>query len=236
MQSIRPVLALLERPAPVDPAVFPHAPEPLEEVGAAAPADAAAAFAFSFSRLTGSEDDRPLVLVTTTLWLHERGRPFARGIERWGVRLERLIWVRTAREAEALWALEEALKSGAVAGGLATVETPPLVATRRLDFAARAGAAVGIVLRAGAGQDLSAARRRWRIHSDASATHRWDESAPGRVRLTAELVRRRDGPPGAWALEQDDETGRLGVAAGLAGHGLDETWTGPSRRLASQAA
>jgi protein ImuA len=236
MRSVRPALALLDRPAPVDPAVFPHAAEPLEEVGAAAPADAAAAFAFSLSRLTGCDDSRPLVLVTTALWLRERGRPFARGLECWGVKSERLIWVRTAREAEALWALEEALKSGAIAGGLATVETPPFVATRRLDFAARAGAAIGVVLRAEAGGDLSAARRRWRIRSGASALHEWDATAPGRVRLAAELVRRRDGPPGAWALEQDDETGRLGVAAGLAGHGLDETWAAPDGRLASQAA
>jgi hypothetical protein len=77
----------------------------------------------------------------------------------------------------------------------------------------------------------TAARRRWRIKAGASATHDFDPAAPGRVRLTAELVRRRDGPPGAWALEQDDETGRLRVVAGLAGHGLDET----DRRLGAAA-
>src|SRR5580704_1235785 len=216
-------LALLERPATVDPAVYPRACEPLEEVGAGEPADAAAAFGFSLSRLTEPNDPRPLVMVTTADWLRERGRPFARGLGAWGAAPERLIWVRTAREAEALWALEEALKSGAVAGGLATVEAPPFVATRRLDFAARAGTAVGVILRAGLGGDLSAARRRWRVGCGASALDGFDAGAPGRVRLSAELVRRRDGPPGAWLLEQDDETGQLGVVAGLAGHGLDET-------------
>src|SRR5579871_324693 len=236
MQSPRTALALLERPAPVDPAVFPRAAEPLEEVTAAEPADAGTAFGFDLSRLVERDDARPFVFVTTTLWLHERGRPFARGLERWGVRSARSIWVKTQRQAEALWALEEALKSGAVAGGIATVEAPSFVATRRLDFAARAGAAAGLILRAEAGGDLSAARRRWRIRCAGSATHPDDERAPGRVRMIAELVRRRDGPPGAWSLEQDDETGRLGVAAELAGHGLDETWTGQDGRLASQAA
>ncbi|HXQ45727.1 MAG TPA: hypothetical protein VN806_03875 [Caulobacteraceae bacterium] len=229
-------LALPECPAPPDPAIFPRACEPLEEVGAAEPADAAAAFAFSLSRLVEPNDQRPLVLVTTALWLRERGRPFARGLERWGAAPERLIWVRTAREAEALWALEEALKSSAVAGGLATVEAPPFVATRRLDFAARAGAARGVILRAGSNVDLSAARRRWRIRGGASTLDDFDAGAPGCVRLSAELVRRRDGPPGAWLLEQDDETGRLGVVAGLAGHGLDEAATGRDGRFASQAA
>jgi protein ImuA len=218
-------------PAP-DPTLFPGVCEPLEEAAAAEPADAAAAFAFALGRLASARDARPMVLVTTALWLRARGRPFARGLAGWGLGPERLIWVRAEREADALWALEEALKSGAVAGGLASVEAPPFVATRRLDFAARAGGALGVLLRAGPAGDLSAARRRWRIKAGASATHGFDPAAPGRVRLTAELVRRRDGPPGAWALEQDDETGRLRVVAGLAGHGLDET----DRRLGAAAA
>jgi protein ImuA len=216
-------LTLLHRlPAP-DPTLFPSVCEPLEEAAAAEPADAAAAFAFALGRLAGPEDKRPIVLVTTGLWLRERGRPFARGLAGWGLGPERLIWIRADKEGEALWALEEALKSGAVAGGLASVEAPPFVATRRLDFAARAGGALGVLLRAGPTGDLSAARRRWRIKAGPSGLHQFDPAAPGRVRLEAELVRRRDGPPGAWTLEQDDETGRLGVVAGLAGHGLDET-------------
>jgi len=216
-------VTLLDRRPPPDPALFPDAPEPLEEAGAAEPADASAAFAFALSRLAAVSDPRPVALVTTGLWRRERGRPFARGVARWGLSPERLIWIDAAREGEALWALEEALKSGAVAGGLASLEQPPFVATRRLDFAARAGGAVGVILRVGPVGDLSAARRRWRIRAEASADHAFDAAAPGRARIFAELVRRRDGPPGAWRLEQDDETGRLGVAAGLAGHGLEET-------------
>jgi protein ImuA len=164
-----------------------------------------------------------LVLITTPPWLQERGRPFAQGLKSWGLRSDRLIWVRCAREAEALWALEEALKSGAVDGGLATVEQPSFVATRRLDFAARAGGATGVLVRARGTGDLSAARMRWRIAARASADHPYDAAAPGPMRLAAELVRRRDGSPGIWELEQDDETGRLRVAAGLADHGLVET-------------
>jgi protein ImuA len=216
-------LTLLHPLPTPDPTLFPSVCEPLEEAAAAEPADAAAALAFALGRLAAAKDARPVVLVTTGLWLRERGRPFARGLAGWGLDPERLIWIRAEREGEALWALEEALKSGAVAGGLASVEAPPFVATRRLDFAARAGGAAGVLLRAGPTGDLSAARRRWRIKAGPSATHAYDPAAPGRVRLNAELVRRRDGPPGAWALEQDDETGRLRVVAGLAGHGLDET-------------
>jgi protein ImuA len=214
-----------------DPAVYPRACEPLEEVGATEPLDAAAALAFALERVTGADDTRPWVLATTPMWLRERGRPFARGMERFAPR--RLIWVRADKESSALWALEEALKSGAVAGGLGCVEQPAFVTTRRLEFAARAGGARGVLLRAGPVSDLSAARRRWRIGATPSGEAAFDVAAPGPTRIRAELVRRRDGPPGCWELEQDDETGRFGVVAGLAGHGLDASGPGPDRRHAA---
>ncbi|HEY2658457.1 MAG TPA: hypothetical protein VGI79_01965 [Caulobacteraceae bacterium] len=214
--------APIPRPVATDPALFPQACEPLEEIGAAQPADAAVALGFGLARLVQqvAKDRRPMALVTTGEWLRERGRPFSQGLAGWGLPAERLIWIRTEREGEALWALEEALKSGAVAGALATVETPAFVLTRRVDFAARAGGAVGLLIRARPAADLSAARRRWRIAALSSAEDRFDPLAPGAARLRAELVRRRDGPPGAWDLERDDEAGGLRVAAGLAGHGV----------------
>ena len=215
--------ALIHRPVSPDPAVYPSVCEPLEEVGAAEPADAGAALAFALERLVAGDDPRPWVLASASLWLRERGRPFARGLAFAGLKPERMIWVRAEKEEQALWALEEALKSGAVAGGLATAERPAFVTTRRLEFAARAGNAKGLLLRAGPVGDLSAARRRWRIAARPSAAADFDAAAPGAVRLKAELVRRRDGPPGCWELEQDDETHRFAVVARLAGHGMDET-------------
>jgi protein ImuA len=218
------------------PAPYPQACEPLEEVAAARPADAAATFAFALARLMTAPAARPLVLVTTAAWLRERGRPFARGLTAWAAGPERLIWVRADKEDQALWALEEALKSGAVAGGLVTVERPAFVATRRLDFAARAGGALGLLVRAGPADDLSAARRRWRIAARASGEAEFDAAAPGAVRLRAELVRRRDGPPGGWDLEQDDETGRLHLDARLADRGVDAPGSRPLERPAHAAA
>ena len=219
--------------SPPDPAVFPRTCEPLEEVGAAQPADAASALAFALERVTGGDDPRPWLLATTPMWLRERGRPFARGLAFGRFAPERLIWVWADKEAAALWALEEALKSGAVAGGLGCVEQPAFVTTRRLEFAARAGGARGVLLRAGPVGDLSAARRRWRIGAAASGPAAFDAAAPGPARIRAELVRRRDGPPGCWELEQDDETGRFAVVAGLAGDGLEASGPAPDRRGAA---
>jgi protein ImuA len=215
-------------PSPSSYAAFDLPPAPrrgLEEIAASGPKDWGQAAAFALLRAdgtseTGLEDHRPLVFVAPKLWRRERGGLFARGLQGLGIEPDRLVLVRTEREEEALWAQEEALKSGAVKGAIAAVERASFVATRRLDFAAREGRALAVLLRAGPAADLSAARLRWRISPLASAPHPFDPKAPGAPRLRAELVRRRDGPLGAWELEQDHETHRLRLAAGLADHGL----------------
>jgi len=168
----------------------------------------------------GRGDGRPVALVSTPLFEHERGRLFGWGARGLGLDPGRLLLIRARREPEALWAFEEALKSGAAAAVIGALDKPPLVATRRLDFAARAGQASGFVLRAGPAGDLSAARLRWRVAARPSAAHPFDPRAPGAARLQAELVRSRDGRSGRFLLEQDHETGCFRLAAGLADHGL----------------
>lgn len=197
-------------------------PEPgLEESAAAQPQDWAAAMAFALERARGGEGEaRPLVFVSTSDWRRERGRLSARGLSWLGHKPGEVILVEAAREADALWALEEALKSGAVAGAVGTVERAAFLATRRLDFAGRAGRARAVLLRTGEADDLSVARLRWRVAAEVSAPHPFDPFAPGALRLRAELTRRRGGPLGGWMMEQDDETHRLRLAAGLAGDGL----------------
>ncbi len=194
---------------------YPHPTPMLEEACAAAPGDAAAALAFALARI-GDAPGRMPMLVTPRRWLAEHGRPFAPGIV---PRDACLLLVATRNETDALWAMEQALRSGAVAGVVGTVEQASLTQTRRLDFAAREGGCTAVLLRS-RGDGLSAARRRWRIAAMPGAAHSLDARAPGRWRLHAELVRRRDGPPGAWMLEQDDGTNRLRLAARLADHGL----------------
>ena len=197
------------------------APQPhLEEVGAAMPADTASALAFALDRAGALDDRRPVVLVAARHWMRERGRLFGHGAARFGLDQGRLVLVAVDRETEVLWALEEALKSAAVAGAVGAIAAAPFVATRRLDFAAKSGRAAAVLLRSGPAGDLSAARLRWRVGSAPSAQHPFDSRAPGAARLQAELVRHRGGPLGQWIVEQDDETGRLGLVAGLADHGL----------------
>jgi protein ImuA len=206
-------------PSPsLDPYAFPDAGRHLEEACALDGRDWAATFGFGLARLKALKDERPLLIAAPRPSLTEFGWPFAQGASR--ADPARLLLAAPAREAQALWALEEGLKSGALAGGIVLADKPDFVMTRRLEFAAKAGGAMAMILRPRPPTDLSAARLRWRIAALPSAGLVLDPKAPGHARMRAELVRRRDGPPAIWEVEVEDETHHLRLAARLAGDGL----------------
>ena len=191
-------------------------PEPLpvlEEI-VASPLNGAAALAFALSRCGAG---KPVLLVMPRAELLEFGRPSVHGVAAM-MPATPLLMVAPKTANDALWTLEQALKSGALGGVLGVVEGATLTQTRRLDFAARDGGTFAALLRR-RGDGLSAARRRWRIAALPSAPNPHDAQAPGAVRLRAELVRQRDGPPGEWQL--DYAPGGFAVVAGLAAERLD---------------
>lgn len=203
-----------------NPALAPRAARlGLEEAwGEGAPGRVAATL---FGLVRAAEgDERPVVLAATTAWLREQGRWFRDGLKMLGLPDDRLLMVEASRDGQILWALEEALRSNAVAGVVAAVDTLTLLASRRLDLAAREAKATCLLLRTREPKDISAARRRWRIVPAPSAPHPYDPDAPGAPRLKAVLTRSRGEPPGDWILEWDDEAHRFRLAAGLADHGL----------------
>jgi protein ImuA len=171
-----------------------------------------------------AKEARLIALVVPRTWEAERGRLMARGALGFGIAPERFLVVRPKTEADALWALEEVLRSGAADLAVGAVKAASLTQTRRLDMAARqAGAMAGLIRVEGAAAwPLSAARRRWRVRALPSARDPWDARASGAPRWRAELARRRDGPPGCWDLEWNDATGRLDLVEGLAGDGLGQ--------------
>lgn len=189
---------------------FPEAAAPLEEACAPLPRDVGGALRFALSRRP-AEDKRPLLLALPRSWAGEYGRPYAPGLTG-----PTPILVRAATLAETLWALEQGLRSGAVSLALGAVEGATLAQSRRLEFAARHGGSVGVTLSRRL-DGLSAARRRWRVSTLPGLGDPHDPRAPGPARLNVELARARGERPGAWILEQDDETHRLRLADRLAG-------------------
>src|SRR5471032_29702 len=138
-------------------------------------------------------------------WIGE-GDLYPPGLAAYGLDPARVILVSAAGPADLLWAMEEGLRSPALAGVVMEVDRLDLVASRRLQLAAASGGVTGFLLARGrrAPAAVSAAALRWRI-----------DGLPGE-RWRVLLERRRGGKPGGCILEKDDETDRLFVAAELA--------------------
>jgi protein ImuA len=189
----------------------------LEEVCATGVRDMTSALAFTLGRKSREGGGRPVVFSATRAWLSENGRPYGPGLRGFQAR-DGFLLVEARTEGQALWAMEQALRSGGAAVVLGTIDGAELAQTRRLEFAAREGNCSGVLLRARTG-DLTAARRRWRVTTFASYGGRYDPRALGRMTIRAEMTRSRLERPGVWMLEQDDETHGLRLADRLAGDG-----------------
>lgn len=145
------------------------------------------ALAFAFGHVARQEAG-PVV------WLPAApGRiPYPAGLVRW-LAPERVLLVRAPREADRLWAAEEALRAGL--GGLVVAElTRPLSLTagRRLQLAAEAGAARGLLL-IRPDQGSPAAETRWQA-----------EPVPGpegSTELHCRLIKNKSGTIGSWVVD-----------------------------------
>jgi protein ImuA len=138
------------------------------------------------------------------LWCcnEEAGAPYAPGLTQAGLASEDVIFVQAHKPAELLWAMEEALRSGAFAAVLGEGVAPDLTATRRLRLAAEAGATTALLLlpyRAAGG--VSAALTRWQV----TAVPVEEESEASRWQI--ELSRCRGGTSGAWHVSVGQATG-----------------------------
>ena len=133
------------------------------------------------------------------------GDLYAPGLGAFGLDPGAVILALAAGRAELLWAIEEGLRCRGLAAVLGEADKVDLAAGRRLQLAAEAGGATGLLL--GRPRDASASGitvTRWRV-----------APAPGGPHWRVELLRCRGGAPGSWLMEWDDATGDLAVAAAL---------------------
>jgi len=162
------------------------------------------------------------------LWCRQKNRGFDRlygpGLQSLGLPPNRLVVVKAADDKEALWAMEEGLRSAGVAAVLGEVGKLDLTASRRLQLASEAGDTAGLLLRPPQ-KTLAASSvlTRWRIEG---------VQAGGEIPTTAwevELLRcryRSAGHAQRWRVEENHETGAFFVAADLCHRPVEE---GPIR-------
>lgn len=142
-----------------------------------------------------AEAGRPAV------WIGRAGDLYAPGLAVYGLTPDRLVVVGARRDTEALWAMEEVLRSRAAAAVLGEIAELDATAARRLQLAAEACGTTGVLLRpAGHRVPATAAVTRWILRP---APSRDGEGVPGIgvPRWHALLRRCRGGRPGEWLLE-----------------------------------
>jgi len=94
-------------------------------------------------------------------WIAPRHIPYAPALASCGIKLARVVLVRPQAPADALWATEQALRAGCCGAVLAWPSAIDERALRRLQLAAEAGAALGLLFRpARAAADASPAALR----------------------------------------------------------------------------
>jgi cell division inhibitor SulA/protein ImuA len=96
-----------------------------------------------------SADDRLIA------WIDPPHLPYAPALAQSGIALERCLVVRPARRDDALWAAEQALRSGACGAVLFWLAHDEYAWLRRLQMAAEAGRAMAVLFRSTAAERLS---------------------------------------------------------------------------------
>jgi protein ImuA len=142
------------------------------------------------------------------------GRLYGHGLRALGVDPERLILVETAHRKDTLWAIEEALRSGAPAAVAGIVDKLDLKLSQRLHLAAVDCGLPLFLLRPAHDLQSSAAATRWRVGPAAAARDRFGLVI--RPRWHVSLERCRNGRPGEWSVEYDHVAHRFSLGAALA--------------------
>ena len=179
------------------------------------------------------------------LWCLPRPDLYGPGLATLGLDPARLVLVRSRRDAEILWAMEEGLRACGVAAVVGEVGALDMVASRRLQLAAEHCGVTALVLRRWrSGSEAqrernrpNAAATRWRIAALPSSPPPIPSFASGKPspipsrargggsgwglgvgqpRWRIELLHCRGGAPACWAVEVTDATGSLSLAAALA--------------------
>ncbi|HVU41526.1 MAG TPA: ImuA protein [Xanthobacteraceae bacterium] len=174
----------------------------------------AAAFGFIAALLARLPQVQRLVFVMPAYGQRHYGRLSGHGLNALGLDPGRVILVETGHRTHTLWAMEEALRSGAPAAVAGIIDKLDLKLSQRLHLAATDCGLPLLLIRPARDLESSAAATRWRIGTAEAARDRFGLITHPRWHLHLERV--RNGRPGEWVVEYDHVAHRFSLAAAMA--------------------
>jgi protein ImuA len=178
---------------------FPNAVFPvgaIHELVSSSPEETAASTGFISALLPSfMQEHRKLV------WIDPTQHIFPPGLSRYGIQPQHILFIKTPKEKDMLWAFEEALKCKGLAAVVGNIRSLSFTESRRLQLAVEKSRVTGFIIRQSPRNPAPiAAVARWHIHSLPSLT---EENLPGIgfPRWKVELQKIRNGKPGSWELE-----------------------------------
>ena len=155
-----------------------------------------------------------------SVFARELGAPYGHGFAALGLEPSAWLFAETARTADALWAMEEGLRSQSLALVIGVVSEAELTPARRLSLAAAEHLTPCLLITDPRLSPAGSTATRWRVGARGSASHPFDGAAPGAARYAVALERCRHRPltgePVPHLLEWSDETHRFRMAAPVA--------------------
>jgi protein ImuA len=155
-----------------------------------------------------------------SVFAREFGAPYGPGLAALGFDPSAWLFAETSRASDALWAMEEGLRSQSLALVIGVMDEVELTPARRLSLVAAEHATPCLLITDPRLSPAGSTGTRWRVGACSSAAHPFDGLAPGAPRYAVALERCRHRPlphechPAV--LEWSDEAHRFRMAAAVA--------------------
>jgi protein ImuA len=137
----------------------------------------------------------------TALWVSDSRTLFPPALKSFGIQPDRFIFIDLQKERHVIWAMEEALKCGALTAVVGETKALSFTASRRLQLAVEQSQVTGFILRNNLRQvNTTACVSRWKITPLPSIGA---EELPGIgfPQWKVELLRLRNGKAGVWDIK-----------------------------------
>jgi protein ImuA len=185
---------------------FPRglSPHALHEITPADYRDSWASLSFSLALLSRCArlDQRPLLWCSSSPKLSEFGRLYGHGLRRFNIDPTRFIVIETKNDHEAIFVLEEALKSARLCAVLGLIDALNLIPSRRLSLMAAKGQTPALLITKPGHGGIKTAATRWQVAALPPGEQLDAQFSFPQLAWQVALTRNRQGPADKkWHLE-----------------------------------